>query len=282
MFKKDFEVSILVNGKPVQEYIKEGKIYIEGRKDTAYSIKIKNKSCRRIVAVPTVDGLSVINGKEASYDSTGYVVNSYDSITIDGWRKSDKEVAQFYFSSMGKSYTAKMNKGGNQGVIGIAVYKEKEKEMFRTTIYNIVEKPVERPRIEPLRPNHPWWFETTPSYPDFPSITCSSFNAEAGSGSSCFTLNSNPTNAGDDMMRCSSKKGKIKSRQKLGTGWGDTRKSETVNVSFERDNDTLTVFEFFYNTRNELIKKGIDLKKKPIEIEEPRAFPRSFCEPPRD
>jgi hypothetical protein len=254
MFKKDFEVNILVNGKPVQEYKKDDKFYIEGRKDTTYSIRIKNNSYRRIVAIPTVDGLSVIDGKEASYKSTGYIVNGNSSITIDGWRKSDKEVAQFYFSSLGKSYASKMNKGGNQGVIGVAIYKEKDPEV------NVVNTITYIPTFPVVR--DPFWFD----YP-FPTITSATVSL---SSSRSLSLNTS------DVSNCDS--GIISD---IGTGWGETKKSEVVNVSFERDTNTLSVFEFYYDTRQNLIKKGVDLKSKILSIEEPRAFPREYCEEPR-
>lgn len=277
MFKKDYEVSILVNGKKVQEYIKDGKIYIEGRKDTTYSIKIKNNSYGRMVAIPTVDGLSVIDGKEASYNSTGYIVPGNDSVTIDGWRKNDNEVAQFYFSSSNKSYAARMNKGKNQGVIGVAVYKEKEKEVVvEKTTYIIDRYPSPIRTYPPVYPSQLWYFDYPQVYPSNTNPTW--LNSGISQDTSCLSGGSFSCSS----LAMNNEEDKCASQQKIGTGWGETKKSEIVNVSFERDNSSLTVFEFYYNTRSELIKKGIDFKKKLVAIEEPKAFPNQYCMEPID
>ena len=91
MQKSNYEVEVLVNGHPIKEYYKDGKIYIEGRKGCEYSLRIKNNGWKKIVVIPTIDGVSVMNGKQASYDSPGYIISGYNSLTIDGWRTSDSE-----------------------------------------------------------------------------------------------------------------------------------------------------------------------------------------------
>src|SRR5207245_1882656 len=94
------------------------------RKDTKFSIKIRNNSYSRKLFVPTVDGLSIMDGKDADYHSGGYIVQGHSSITIDGWRTSDKDVAEFFFSSPEGSYRKQMHKGDNLGIIGVAVFDE--------------------------------------------------------------------------------------------------------------------------------------------------------------
>jgi len=94
------------------------KIYIEGRIGTRFSIRMRNNSYSRKLFVPTIDGLSIMDGKEGDFNSRGYIIPGYSSITIEGWRTSDKDVASFYFSSPNDSYRKKMNMGNNLGVIG--------------------------------------------------------------------------------------------------------------------------------------------------------------------
>ena len=106
MYQNDYEVQVLVNNKPVKEYLHNSKYFIEGRKDTSFKIKIKNNGFRRIIAVPTVDGLSVMDGKPASVNSSGYVIDGRSSMTVDGWRVSNDEVSTFVFCSKNKSYSA--------------------------------------------------------------------------------------------------------------------------------------------------------------------------------
>ena len=127
MLKQSYEVEVLVNGKPAKEYAHSGKVYIEGRKGTHFSIRIRNNSYSRKLFIPTIDGLSVMNGETGDFNSSGYIVSSHDSITIDGWRTSDKEVAEFFFSSPEGSYAKKIKNGDNLGVIGVAVFEEETK-----------------------------------------------------------------------------------------------------------------------------------------------------------
>ena len=126
MNKSNYIVEILANGHPLQEYFEKGKHYIEARKGTEFSLRIKNNGFKRILAVPSVDGLSVLDGKEAGEESSGYIINGYDSLTIDGWRVSDSEVRKFFFSNPEESYAKRKSNGDNLGVIGIAIYREKE------------------------------------------------------------------------------------------------------------------------------------------------------------
>ena len=147
MQKRNYEVEVLVNGHPVKEYYKDGSVYIEGRKGVRFSIRIKNNGYGRIFAIPTIDGLSVINGKDANYDSPGYIINGYNSLTIDGWRTSDSEIAEFYFSSQRDSYRKRIGKNGNLGVIGVAVFREKPTYSTGTTITI---------PCFPTYPNYPW------------------------------------------------------------------------------------------------------------------------------
>ena len=165
MLKQNYEVQITINGKPAREFYHEGKYYVEAREGSEFQIKIKNNSFERIVAVPSVDGLSVIDGEEASYNSRGYIINAYDSMTIDGWRKSDKEVAKFVFTDKKNSYSVKRKKGeGNIGVIGVAIFPEKVKE-YQITYY---ESP-------PIR-RYNWWGDTITwsTMSACSSISCSS------------------------------------------------------------------------------------------------------------
>jgi hypothetical protein len=133
MQKQNVEIEVLVNGKPVREYEHKGNVFIEGRKGTQFSLRLKNNSSSRKLFVPSIDGLSVLNGENASFDSSGYIVNGYSSITIDGWRKSDTHVAQFYFSSLKESYGKRTGKGQNLGIIGCAVFDEKEQTFYYTS-----------------------------------------------------------------------------------------------------------------------------------------------------
>lgn len=69
--------------------------------------------------------------------------------------------------------------------------------------------------------------------------------------------------------------------QDLGTGWGETKRSEVTSVEFEKESYATAVFEIFYNTREQLERLGVDLRKETIYIA-PQAFPGQYCKPPKD
>jgi hypothetical protein len=85
-----------------------------------------NHSGERLEAVVSVDGLDVIDGREASPDKRGYLIEPYGSLVIDGFRTSEAQVAAFRFGSVGDSYAARSTGSArNVGVIGVALFDER-------------------------------------------------------------------------------------------------------------------------------------------------------------
>jgi hypothetical protein len=122
-----YEVQILVNGSRCKQYYHNGKTFIEAKKGSEYSLEIKNNTWQRILAVCSVDGLDVLNGKPATENGNGYVITGYNSLKIDGFRVSDNEVAKFLFDYKGSSYAASKEDGSerNVGVIAARIFAEK-------------------------------------------------------------------------------------------------------------------------------------------------------------
>jgi hypothetical protein len=126
---------ILVNGHPIKQYPHHGETFVEGRKGSEYTLRVTNNTCGRVEAVVTVDGLSVMNGKEGSFNIGGYLVPAYGHIDIPGWRLDNSSVAKFLFSEMDQAYASLMGKPSNIGVIGCAIFKEKPKmPVFRDAV----------------------------------------------------------------------------------------------------------------------------------------------------
>jgi hypothetical protein len=53
------------------------------------------------------------------------VFDPRESYDVNGWRKSDTQVAAFAFAPLSQSYAARTGRPGDVGVIGMAVFKEK-------------------------------------------------------------------------------------------------------------------------------------------------------------
>jgi len=242
-------MEVLVNGKPVQEYYHDGEYYIEGKEGTEFSLRFRNNTNRRAVFVPTIDGLSIMSGKLASFGESGYIISPHSSETIEGWRTSRSEIAKFFFSSVKESYAKSKGQPQNIGVIGCAVFEEKQK------LYN------------------PFVFDSQ-------TITTSgSIGGSSISGMHTYTTAS----ASNAIMRgTNSSVNLCASSAGIGTGFGEAKKSEVVTVSFDRESHPASIMTIYYNTRANLESMGVVLKK--AHYVAPSAFPQEddYCAPPKN
>ena len=114
------------DGTALTVYMKDGRRYIVGTPGHEYAVRIRNCTGERILAVTSVDGVNVVSGETASPEQSGYVIDPYGSVEIVGWRKSLERTASFYFTDLRDSYAARTGRPGNVGVIGVAIFKEKQ------------------------------------------------------------------------------------------------------------------------------------------------------------
>lgn len=103
-----------------------GRTYVLGRLGERYLLRVRNDSPRRIEVVASVDGRDVVDGRPASVEKRGYLVGPRSEVTIDGFRLSREAVAAFRFSSVSRSYAARMGDARDVGVVGVAVFRERE------------------------------------------------------------------------------------------------------------------------------------------------------------
>jgi len=259
-------VEIRVHGNTVREYQHDGKIWVEGRKGSEFDIRLKNMSPERVLVVGSVDGLSIMDGKTASYDSGGYILRPLEFITIPGWRLSDDEVAKFFFSKSGQSYAAKMDKPRDIGVIGFAMFKE---------------------RPQPVTVMH-----SSRGYSKGPGGMSCNFDMSMDSHNYSASLDPQANAAGDwsvgEVERGGTPRGvrqrviRQTAKQELGTGFGERVSNRVTTVPFEKASNTPEeVLEIRYDSRQGLQKRGVDLDQRPAVTGEPNAFPGSKgCQPP--
>jgi len=128
-------VEIIQRGRVLRSYNHEGQVYVEAPSKGDYEIRLTNNNPNSRLAVLSVDGMNTINGEEAGFEGPGYVLAPWQSITVKGWLRSNSEVAKFTFRPQEGSYAAQSGQGTkNTGVIGVAVFEEKEKpEPFTIT-----------------------------------------------------------------------------------------------------------------------------------------------------
>lgn len=294
MQKKQYEIEVLVNGKPVKEYLKDGKQYIEGRKDTEFTLRVRNNSSETIVAVPTIDGISVMDGQPADFLSRGYIVNGNSSVTIDGWRTSLSEVAKFVFDSKDEAYSEKLGRGGNQGVIGLAVFKQKE-DINKKILKELAESQKFKCHCGHGTCRHcsSWNFphyppifgvgggKTQKTYEPNITVTNDTLSMRAAGNTTC----SNSFGAaGLSMMNASAAQAvPVNSysvqTSDMGTAFGEAKASEVVEVTFDREDKPTVVMELYYASRLFLEDLGISFSKPATKIES-SAFPGQFCQKP--
>ena len=123
----DVELQVLGgNGAALRIFSTRGAkdFHVAGRNGERYELVYTNRSKRYYEVVATVDGLDVLSGQPGSIQSAGYLLRPGERLVIDGFRKSDREVAAFRFSAKGRAYANNTPAGDarNVGVIGSALF----------------------------------------------------------------------------------------------------------------------------------------------------------------
>jgi len=106
------------------QYRYRGQAWVPGTPGHRYAVQLTNRSPARVLVVLSVDGVNAVSGQTAGGNPAGSVLAPYAATEVAGWRKSMRDVAQFYFSDIGDSYAARTGRANNVGVIGIAVFDE--------------------------------------------------------------------------------------------------------------------------------------------------------------
>ena len=112
-------------GEPLRVWRRDGRMYVAGRPGARYSLRVRNNTGERVLAVMSVDGVNVLTGESAGFAQMGYVFDPYQSYDVSGWRKSDTQVAAFTFTAQRNAYATRTGRPFDVGVIGIAVFKER-------------------------------------------------------------------------------------------------------------------------------------------------------------
>lgn len=253
---------IVVAGREIDEYLHNGQTFIEGRKGSEYIIRITNRNSTRVSVAVSVDGLCVIDGKPASLTSTPFLVDAHSTINIQGWQRDTESAAAFKFGSRKGSYAASSNGGDsrNIGVIGIAVHEELVNKSISFGSGYVLGS---TPTIHRSMP--------------FDNVTLATM------GNPTTTLNmvsqstaAYSTNCVGSHLRSSPVASATLNN--VGTEWGQQVASEVTSEEFKRG-DLLGVLAIYYDDRDGLKARGIDLSKPKFHT--PNPFPATgFCQPP--
>jgi len=127
-----FSVDVLVDGAPLAEYTARGVTYIEALEGREYSLRLSNNTGRRVAVALSVDGLNTIDAKTTTaHEASKWILDPYQTITIDGWQTSSTTARRFYFTSEAESYGGWLGKTRNLGIITAAVFNERPSRISR-------------------------------------------------------------------------------------------------------------------------------------------------------
>jgi hypothetical protein len=122
-----FDVDVLVNGVPLEEYAARGRRYVEALEGAEYELRIHNPLGVRVAVALSVDGLNTIDARRTSaMNASKWVIQPYGTISIRGWQMSSERARRFYFTTERESYGAKIGQTANLGVITAVFFRERE------------------------------------------------------------------------------------------------------------------------------------------------------------
>ena len=219
-------VEILHNNQPLRQIHHEGQVFAVAPKDGNYELRLTNSSYNRLLIVLSVDGVNAVDGTDAGYDGSGYVLSSRQSFVVKGWMRDHNEAAAFMFSTPEQSYAEQTGRtADNVGVIGAAVFEEKELESQHWH------------RV--LRSKGPSW---------------------AG-GPRCSSA-SYGTRTSGELKGLSSETFSSAAPQNLGTGYGKKVEQRTTTTSFDRKEKPSQVTAIRYATKDVLLSWGVPADKE--------------------
>jgi hypothetical protein len=220
-------------GRVLPTFEHRGRTHVLGALGQRYLVRIRNGSWSRAEVVVSVDGRDVVDGRPASFERRGYVVEPQGELTIDGYRLSEASVAAFRFATVPRSYAARKGDARDVGVIGVAVFAER------------APAPVPLPHLSGSAP------PPEPQPRDGRAATEAPGTAARG-----------PEGA-PQQGTVARRELRERSRPGLGTEFGEEHESRVVRVSFERASSRPeAVLTLRYDDRPGLVALGIDVDRE--------------------
>ncbi len=125
----EFTLEVLVDGTPVRKYASRGTTYIEALAGREYSIRLGNHTSHRVAVALSVDGLNSIDARSTTARAASkWILDPWQTITIDGWQTGPATARRFFFTTEEKSYGAWLGSTRNLGIITAAVFRERRRQ----------------------------------------------------------------------------------------------------------------------------------------------------------
>ena len=231
------------NGQVLPVYSSGGRNWVVGTPGQEYSIRYCNSTPGRVLAVMSVDGVNVVSGDTASPSQSGYVLGPYECADIQGWRKNMARTAAFYFTELPDAYATRTGRPQNVGVIGVAVFREKQPPITWRPYKDKIANDVRRQMDEAAQ---------SPATGGYGQDAQSSADAVRSREQAAGRLEAAPSMAQSMPVPTPAP------TSKLGTGHGRSEDSPAQMVRFEREsatpNETIAIH---YDRRDNLAAMGI-------------------------
>jgi hypothetical protein len=121
-----FDVSVIVDGVPLEEYAYRGRTYVEAQRSRTFTLRVSNPTSERVAVAVSVDGRNVIDAKRTSAQTaTKWVLFPGQTMEIPGWQISGETARRFFFTDTARSYAKWLGDTANVGTIEAVFYREK-------------------------------------------------------------------------------------------------------------------------------------------------------------
>ena len=284
-------VEIIQSGRVLRTHHHNGQSYAEAPVSGEYEVRLTNTSPKRRCAVLSVDGLNVIDGKDAGFDGSGYVLGGFQSVTVKGFLRSESECARFTFAASTGSYTAQTGRGTkNTGVIGVAVFDEKEKPvLFQPPPVIIKEEHHHHHYPRKCRssspPPSPFWYGVNGNSNTVTLGGSEVYGSTGGQDGMSFSCSTEAVSAKtpQSLYLNAPVQTEVATAVDLGTAYGKAEAFFTTTTTFERSTPApVAVLTLRYGTKEKLKEWGVPVDVTPAQSEAPTAFPasRGYAQPP--
>lgn len=273
-FTNQYNLYVLINGNRITEYQdNEGNLFVEGRHGSNYEIEVHNNSDERILAVVSVDQLSVLDGQMANYNSPGYVIGAHKSVFIPGWKLDNQKVASFKFGSTESSYATRGGSGTKTGVIGLAVFREK-KPLYN---YNTLIQSI--PFNGPLNTGYKNGGISSNTIATIGENNIESINDSWHASGSNATLDSNTRRINPKFT-----KDTTTTINNMGTQFGESQRFNTIDVTFNKRDPNYpdAIMALHYDDQRGLERRGIRIREQKYNnrIDPFPSYNSTGCKPP--
>lgn len=267
--KRQYELSVVVDGERVPEHRLGERTYIEALRGRSFSLRIFNPGPERIAVAVSVDGRNVIDAnRTTALGATKWVLRPGEVIEVPGWQISGDTARRFFFTETRSSYAKWLGDTRNVGTIEAVFFREKRRRPSHAM-----------PSPAPYSPGAE---EGQPGAPEG--------GIEGGAPNALFDA---PAPGDDKDQVTAQAEGRAQrdgARQKsrtseaerfAATGAGERTHFPVNWIEFEEDPDPVAQIRLRYEFRPELIRLGVLLPREDLYARERgRGFERQYAPDP--